>query len=167
MALSHMIRNIFPVGIRYNLSHLAWLYQISYIRSSLQVLHSIYHTTVSHIKCKHCKKCLHKQTKCVITKTKQSQDIKTMKRFNNLIEALSLPSLWNMNRRSFYSKIDEFHEFVEHFEIDKFFMSKLWERKSKILAEKINLEDYQMLSNVPQRKGQGGRPAIVVNRRKY
>ena len=98
---------------------------------------------------------------------KQSQYIKTIKRSNNLIEALSLPSLCNMNPRSLYNKIDEFHEFVQNEDIDALFMSESWERESKTLSEIINLEDYQVVSNVHQRKGQGGTPALVVNTRKY
>ena len=46
-------------------------------------------------------------------------------------------------------------------------MSESWERENKTLHEIISLENYQVVSNAHQRKGQGGRPALVVNKNKF
>ena len=81
--------------------------------------------------------------------------------------ALSLITLCNFNRISVYNKVAEFHDFVKSEEIDILFMSESWERKSKTLTEMINLEDHEVLSNVYQRKGKGGRPALIVNKNKF
>ena len=97
----------------------------------------------------------------------QSQNLKTIKRSNTIVEALSLPTLCNLNPRSVYNKVAEFHEFVKSEDIDIVFMSESWERESKTLAEIINLEAHEVLSNVYQRKGKGGRPALIVNKKKF
>ena len=44
-------------------------------------------------------------------------------------------------------------------------MSESWEEKT--LSDVIKLEDHDIISNVYQRKGIGGRPAIIVNKKKY
>ena len=72
-----------------------------------------------------------------------------------------------MNPRSVYNKVDEFHDFVLNEEVDIVFMSESWEREDKTLHELISLEDYQVVSNVHQRRGQGGRPALIVNSKKF
>ena len=90
-----------------------------------------------------------------------------IKRSNNLVEALSLPTICNLNPRSVYNKVAEFHEFVKNEDIDIVFMSESWERENKNLSEIINLEEHEVISNVHQRRGVGGRPAIIVNRNKY
>ena len=46
-------------------------------------------------------------------------------------------------------------------------MSESWEKESNTLEKVIKIEDYEVLSNVHQRKGVGGRPAIIVNLKKY
>ena len=61
----------------------------------------------------------------------------------------------------------EFHTFVDEEEIDLVFMSESWEREDLTLKEIINLEDHEIISNVFQRKGKGGRPAIIVNNKKF
>ena len=92
---------------------------------------------------------------------------KTITRSNNLVEALSLATLCNMNPRSVYNKVEEFHEFVKNEDVDIVFMSESWERENKTLLEIVKLEDHEVISNVHQRKGKGGRPAIIVNTKKY
>ena len=72
-----------------------------------------------------------------------------------------------MNPRSIYNKIDEFHEFVEEESVDILFLSESWERENLTLNEIIKLEDHQVISNVSQRTGIGGRPAIVANKVKF
>ena len=46
-------------------------------------------------------------------------------------------------------------------------MSESWERESESLDKIIQLEDYQIISNVHQRLGRGGRPALIINTLKY
>ena len=86
---------------------------------------------------------------------------------NKYFQALSLPILCNMNPRSVYNKSEEFHTFVNEEEVDLLFMSESWERENWTLDQIIKLEDHVVISNVFQRKGMGGRPAIIANKRKY
>ena len=82
-------------------------------------------------------------------------------------QALSLPTICNLNPRSIYNKVEEFQTFVNEEEIDVVFLSESWERDNLSLNEIIKLEDYEVVSNVSQRKGIGGRPAIIANCKKY
>ena len=52
-------------------------------------------------------------------------------------------------------------------EIDLICMSESWEREHLTLDQVIKIDNYTVLSNVHQRKGKGGRPAIIVNEQKY
>ena len=90
-----------------------------------------------------------------------------IKKSNKPIQALNLPVIANVNPRSVYNKMNEFHTFVEQEEVDVVFMSESWERENKTLQELIKLDDHTILSNVYQRKGKGGRPALIVNTRKF
>ena len=72
-----------------------------------------------------------------------------------------------MNPRSVYNKADEFHTFVKEEALDLIFLSESWERENLPLDEIINLEDHTVVSNVHQRTGMGGRPAIIANKRKF
>ena len=90
-----------------------------------------------------------------------------MKRSNNVFQALNLPAVLNLNPRSIYNKINEFVTFVDEEEIDLVCMSESWEREHITLKEVIKIEDFEVISNVFQRKGKGGRPAIIVNSKKY
>ena len=72
-----------------------------------------------------------------------------------------------MHPRSVYNKIDEFHEFVKEEQVDILFLSESWERENLTLNEIIHLDEHEVISNVSQRTGMGGRPAIVANKVKY
>ena len=72
-----------------------------------------------------------------------------------------------MNPRSVYNKQEEFHTFVKEEEVDVVFLSESWERDYLPLDKIIKLEDHVVISNVHQRVGMGGRPAIVANNRKF
>ena len=82
-------------------------------------------------------------------------------------QSFQLPIICNMNPRSVYNKVDEFHDFMEEEMVDLLFMSESWERENLQLKDIINLEDHVVISNVYQRHGVGGRSAIVANNRKY
>ena len=101
-----------------------------------------------------------------VPKTKLS-NVTVIKRSNKPLQSLNLPVIANINPRSVYNKVNEFHTLVEQEEIDVVFMSETWERENLTLNEIINLEDHSIISNVYQRKGKGGRPAIVVNKKKF
>ena len=83
------------------------------------------------------------------------------------MQALNLPIIANINPRSVYNKVNEFHTFVKEEEVDVIFMSESWEREEKTLSEIINLEHHDIVANVFQRKGKGGRPAIIANKNKF
>ena len=95
------------------------------------------------------------------------RNVKIVKRNNKLIEALALPIIANKNPRSVYNKADEFHTFVEEEDVDILFLSESLEREGLELDQIIHLEDHEVISNVHQRTGKGGRPALSVNKKKY
>ena len=51
--------------------------------------------------------------------------------------------------------------------MDLLFMSESWERDNLTLKEIIMLDNHTIISNVSQRTGTGGRPAIFANNNKY
>ena len=85
----------------------------------------------------------------------------------NVKQALNLPKLCNINARSIYNKLNEFHEFIKEEEVDLIFLTESWERQDLTLDKVIKLEDHKVFSNFNQRSGKGGRPALIVNHRKY
>ena len=46
-------------------------------------------------------------------------------------------------------------------------MSESWEREEKTLDTVIDIDDFKVISNVHQRTGKGGRPAIIANSKKF
>ena len=46
-------------------------------------------------------------------------------------------------------------------------MSESWERLNEPLEDIIKLPDHTIISNPHQRKGTGGRPALIINHKKY
>ena len=93
--------------------------------------------------------------------------MKIIKRNDKVTQALNLPNICNLNPRSVYNKVEEFHTFVEQEEIDLLFMSESWERDFLTLDQIMKLDDHTIISNVSQRTGNGGRPAIFANNRKF
>ena len=94
-------------------------------------------------------------------------NLKTIKRSNKLVQALQLPTIMNVNPRSIYNKIAEFHTFVDEEKVDCVFMSESWERLNQPLDNIINLPNYSVISNPHQRRGVGGRPALIINTEKF
>ena len=74
-----------------------------------------------------------------------------------------LPTCVNINPRSLYNKSVEFITFIKEHKIQCVFLSESWERPEFNLSKLIDLEDYKIISNPHQRKGNGGRPALLVN----
>ena len=104
---------------------------------------------------------------CKEKSIKTKRNIITIKRSNKLVQALNLPTIVNINPRSIYNKSDEFSTFVKEEDADVIFISESFERENLPLQQVINLEDYTVISNVSQRKEVGGRPALVVNNKKF
>ena len=59
------------------------------------------------------------------------------------------------------------HPLSKELPLDLIFMSESWEREHLPLHEVIKLDDHTVISNVNQRVGMGGRPAIIANTRKF
>ena len=95
------------------------------------------------------------------------KNLTTIKRCNKTSQALNLPKVLNLNPRSIYNKVVEYVNFVQEEEVDLTCISESWERGNQPLNEILSMEDYEIISNVFQRKGIGGRPAIIANKKKY
>ena len=65
------------------------------------------------------------------------------------------------------NKLEELQTFIEEESIDCTFISESHETENKRLEDMISLEDHTIISNVYQRTGKGGRPALIVNNKKY
>ena len=90
-------------------------------------------------------------------------NLKVIKKSKKILEASVLPIVMNVNPRSIYNKVLEFHDFVKEEGIDCVLMSESWERPDEPLEAIIDLPDHIVISNPHQRKEVGGRPAIIVN----
>ena len=96
------------------------------------------------------------------------QNLHRIQRSNKLSHTVHLPKLCNINPQSIYNKKDEFITFVEEMVLDVIFISESWERSNITLEEIMRpLQNHTVVSNVHQREGRGGRPALVVNSQKY
>ena len=80
---------------------------------------------------------------------------------------MNLPKVLNLNPRSIYNKSEEFVTFVKEEEVDLICLSESWEREELPLDELINIDGFKVISNVHQRKGKGGRPAIIANTKQF
>ena len=100
-------------------------------------------------------------------KTDNTKNNKKYKNQNKVDQALDLPTVMNVNPRSIYNKLEEFHDFVIEHNVDCIFMSESWERPDQPLDTVINLPDHTVISNPHQRKGAGGRPALIINNKKF
>ena len=95
------------------------------------------------------------------------KNLKTINRSNKICQALILPKVLNINPRSIYNKKDEFLTFVKEEKVQLICISESWEKESLPLDKLIKMENYEVISNVSQRKGKGGRPAIIVDKTNY
>ena len=96
-----------------------------------------------------------------------ARNLKIIPRSEKISEALNLPKVLNLNPRSIYNKLAEFVTFVQEANVNLICMSESWERENFALDKAIQLDDYTIISNVHQRKGKGGRPAIIADTRNY
>ena len=84
-----------------------------------------------------------------------------------MYQALKLPKVLNVNPRSIYNKKNEFCTFIDEQMIELACISESFERENLTLDKLLKLENFKVISNVYQREGKGGRPAIVVNTEKF
>ena len=92
---------------------------------------------------------------------------KTIKRNNLVLQSVNLPVIMNINPRSIYNKSDEFSLLLEQYSADIICMSESWERENLSLDQLLQLDNYEVISNVKQREFKGGKPAILVDTSKY
>ena len=78
-----------------------------------------------------------------------------------------MPTICNINPRSAYNKLEELHTLIKEEDLQLIFISESWEREYLTLDKVIRLENYKVVSNVSQRTGKGGRPAIIANQEKF
>ena len=97
----------------------------------------------------------------------KNTNLVVIKRSNKLLQALNLPKVLNLNPRSIYNKVSEFETFVKEESVELIFMSETFEKEELTLEKLINIEHFEVISNVYQRRGKGGRPAIIVNRKNF
>ena len=90
-----------------------------------------------------------------------------IQKHDKVFQAFELPAVLNLNPQSIYNKNNEFVTFVKEEEIDLVCISESWEREDLTLDKVIQIDDFKVISNVSQRQEKGGRPAIVVNEKKY
>ena len=63
--------------------------------------------------------------------------------------------------------MEELHTLITEEDLHLIFISESWEREHLTLDKVIKLDDYKVVSNVSQRSGKGGRPAIIANHKKF
>ena len=90
----------------------------------------------------------------------------TIKRSNKAVAALNLPTVVNLNPRSVYNKVNEFHDMMDQYEVDLCLMSESWERDNLSLREIITLENFDVVTNVVQRQNVGGERRSGPEKRK-
>ena len=93
--------------------------------------------------------------------------MRPIKRSNKVCQALSLPKVLSLNPRSIYNCKNELVTFVEEESIQLICISESWERKDLTLDNLIKIDGFKVISNVHQRQGKGGRPAIIANTEIY
>ena len=81
--------------------------------------------------------------------------------------ANQLPVIVNLNPRSIYNKKEEFKTMMEQLDVDICFMSESWDREKIGLEKVIRMDGHQIVKNVVQRTGKGGKPALIIKKDKY
>ena len=94
-------------------------------------------------------------------------NLTTIHRSNKAVQALNLPTVININPRSLNNKVESFKTYMEEEGVDLALISESHEQEHKPLVESLNMKDFEIISSIHQRRGKGGRPAIVVNKVKY
>ena len=93
--------------------------------------------------------------------------VRIKQKSKKVLTASQLPVVVNLNPRSIYNKKNEYRTMMEQLEVDCCFISKSWDRDNNSLEQIISMEGYQIVKNVMQRTGKGGKPALMINKDKY
>ena len=117
------------------------------------------HVTNTHERCT--------QSSILAHQPQLKRHITTVQRSNKAIQALSLPTVININPRSLNNKAEAFKTYIEEEEIDLAFVSESHEREDFPLVDSLQLDGFDIISNVHQRRGKGGRPALIVKKEKF
>ena len=88
-------------------------------------------------------------------------------RSKKVTTAAQMPVIVNLNPRSVYNKKEEFKTMMEQLDVDICFMSESWDREKNGLEKVIRMDDHQIVKNVVQRQGKGGKPALIIKKDKY
>ena len=81
--------------------------------------------------------------------------------------ATQLPLVVNLNPRSVYNKKEEFKTMMDQLDVDVCCMSESWDRQNMGLEDVIQMDGYQIVKNVLQRSGKGGKPALIIKNEKF
>ena len=76
----------------------------------------------------------------------------TLKRNSLILQSMVLPTVINLNPRSIYNKTDELYLLIEQYEADVICISESWERDDLPLVELLDLENFEIFTNVKQRE---------------
>ena len=85
----------------------------------------------------------------------------------NVVSASQLPVIVNLNPRSIYKKRNEFKIMMEQLDVDCCAISESWDKGDNSLEKMIKMDGYQVIKNVVQRSGKGGKPVLVIKKDKY
>ena len=102
-----------------------------------------------------------------LPKSPRNRILQHVRKNDKALAAVNLPTVVNLNPRSVFNKINEFHDMVEQYEVDLVLMSESWERENLTLRDIIKLQNFDIITNVVQRQTVRGKPAIVVNNEKF
>ena len=99
----------------------------------------------------------------------QSKNLTVIKLPRNIVQALNLPKVMNLNLRSAMNKTEEITTFIIEEEIDLAIISESHDRENKRLEDHIHISTHTVISNHYQRptKEKGGQPALIVDKDKY
>ena len=92
---------------------------------------------------------------------------KTIKRSSIILQSMELPVVMNLNPMSIYNKTNDLSLLLEQYEAVVICISESWERTDLPLKQLLDLDNFEIITNVKQRDFKGGTPAILVNKDKY
>ena len=96
-----------------------------------------------------------------------SANVNIKRQCKKVVTATQLPVVVNLNPRSIYNKKEEFRTMMDQMDVDLCCISESWDRDNRGLEHIIQMEGYQIVKNVLQRSGKGGKPALVIKKDKY
>ena len=73
----------------------------------------------------------------------------------------------NINPRSCYGKSKELGQIITQYSASLICISESWSRENLPLQELVQIEGFEVVTNVKQRSGRGGKPALLVDTRQF